>query len=136
MVDEAASGAIVITSGDFTQDALDFVKDKPVTLINGSMLAKMISKGDMQAATVPFPEAVSPQSEPKATVPKPKCSEKDFMPQEMRGEQSGEPPVCPGCKIPMVLRTAKHGPNPGSKFWGCLTYPTCRHTRPFNKRLI
>ncbi|MCX5783834.1 MAG: DUF2726 domain-containing protein [Elusimicrobia bacterium] len=37
------------------------------------------------------------------------------------------PPICPTCKIQMVLRTSSHGPNPGSKFWGCGNYPKCRH---------
>jgi hypothetical protein len=32
---------------------------------------------------------------------------------------------CPKCGAPMVLRTAERGPNPGSQFWGCSTYPRC-----------
>lgn len=35
-------------------------------------------------------------------------------------------PVCPTHKIPMVLRTAKHGVTAGEKFWGCPKYPDCR----------
>jgi hypothetical protein len=38
-------------------------------------------------------------------------------------------PVCPRCGEAMVLRTAKHGPNPGGQFWGCPKYPQCRFTR-------
>lgn len=37
---------------------------------------------------------------------------------------------CPKCGRPMVLRTASKGPNPGSRFWGCSTYPQCRQTMP------
>ena len=37
--------------------------------------------------------------------------------------------VCPRCGSPMILRTAKRGPNPGSQFWGCSRYPKCRGTR-------
>ncbi|MBT4818466.1 MAG: four helix bundle protein [Lentisphaerae bacterium] len=35
-------------------------------------------------------------------------------------------PDCPLCSQPMVLRTAKTGPNAGSQFWGCSAYPECR----------
>lgn len=38
-------------------------------------------------------------------------------------------PSCPACSSPMVMRTAKRGPNPGSQFWGCSQYPECRETR-------
>jgi hypothetical protein len=39
--------------------------------------------------------------------------------------------ICPKCEQEMVLRTAAKGPTPGSKFWGCSTYPRCRFTMPF-----
>jgi len=38
-------------------------------------------------------------------------------------------PECPVCKSAMVKRTAKKGPNSGSKFWGCSRFPGCRGTR-------
>ena len=34
-------------------------------------------------------------------------------------------PVCPRCGEPMLLRTSKRGPTPGSQFWGCPRYPRC-----------
>jgi Topoisomerase DNA binding C4 zinc finger len=37
-------------------------------------------------------------------------------------------PMCPRCRSPMVMRTAKKGRNVGSSFWGCAQYPKCRHT--------
>jgi restriction system protein len=52
------------------------------------------------------------------------------------GENSSDPaacerqvPDCPSCGAPMVLRTARRGQNPGAQFWGCTSYPDCRHTR-------
>jgi 8-oxo-dGTP diphosphatase len=42
----------------------------------------------------------------------------------------GGDPVCPDCKKPMVLRITQRGPNPGSKFWGCVNYPACGRTVP------
>lgn len=38
-------------------------------------------------------------------------------------------PVCPECSKPMVLRTARKGPNAGSQFWGCCGYPKCKGVR-------
>ncbi len=35
-------------------------------------------------------------------------------------------PLCPDCKTPMVLRTAKRGKNAGNQFWGCTNYPKCK----------
>jgi four helix bundle suffix protein len=36
--------------------------------------------------------------------------------------------MCPSCKKPMILRTARKGPNSGSQFWGCTGYPECKAT--------
>lgn len=37
--------------------------------------------------------------------------------------------LCPRCGSPLVVRTAKKGPNAGSQFFGCPRYPDCRYTR-------
>lgn len=37
--------------------------------------------------------------------------------------------ACPRCGSDLVKRTAKKGPNAGSKFLGCKNYPKCRFTR-------
>ena len=37
--------------------------------------------------------------------------------------------VCPKCGSNLVERTARKGPNAGSKFLGCENYPRCRFTR-------
>lgn len=39
-------------------------------------------------------------------------------------------PLCPKCRVPMVLRTAKQGPNAGKQFYGCANYPKCREMVP------
>ena len=35
---------------------------------------------------------------------------------------------CPKCGSELVLRVAKQGANKGNKFYGCSSYPKCRHT--------
>jgi hypothetical protein len=45
---------------------------------------------------------------------------------------TGEVPLCPKCRQPMVLRTVKQpGPHYGNQFWGCPDYPRCRGVREF-----
>jgi restriction system protein len=41
---EGATGGIVISSGTFTQEAMDFAVGKPIELIQGAELLKMIAE--------------------------------------------------------------------------------------------
>ena len=41
-----------------------------------------------------------------------------------------QPPACPTCGQPMVVRTARQGARAGSQFWGCSAYPKCKGTLP------
>jgi four helix bundle suffix protein len=41
-----------------------------------------------------------------------------------QADRSDEP--CPACGKPMILRTARKGPNAGSQFRGCSGYPECK----------
>lgn len=50
-----------------------------------------------------------------------------FQPVAVQPE--GEP-ACPTCGAEMVKRTAKKGANAGAAFWGCISHPGCRGTRP------
>jgi restriction system protein len=43
-----------------------------------------------------------------------------------RSDPTDQIPPCPRCGKPMVLRTAKSGPNAGLQFWGCCDYPSCK----------
>lgn len=48
-------------------------------------------------------------------------------------QQRQEPyaePKCPACGNTMVVRTARRGPNAGSRFWACPGYPRCKTTMP------
>ena len=40
--------------------------------------------------------------------------------------------LCPRCGAPLVVRTAKKGPNAGSQFLGCSRYPDCKYTKNIN----
>ena len=47
------------------------------------------------------------------------------VPEAVIVQQEGTP-ICPKCKMEMVLRTAKKGGQQGGKFWGCSNFPKCR----------
>ncbi len=52
---------------------------------------------------------------------------------EPLADDEEEPPRCPLCGSPMVLRTARQGPNAGKPFYGCPRFPLCRGTLPARK---
>lgn len=99
-----AQRAILVTSGTLTQDARAFAAKSGVQIIEGDALTRMIAEVQRSGNMQPQPEpAPAPGA---ATVA----------------------PTCPACKSPMILRTARKGPNAGNQFWGCSGYPGCRQT--------
>lgn len=94
-----ATGAIVVTSGAFTNEAIDFAAAQRVELVDGDDLVRMI--GALQAAPTMAAAAPAPASPTR---------------------------TCPQCGKDLVLRMAKRGRNAGGEFWGCSGYPDCRHT--------
>lgn len=99
---EGAQFGIVVTSGDFTNEAREFAAINPIRLMDGQQIARLIGE-----LTGNYEALASAASQTQQT----------------------EMPRCPSCQSKMVLRTAKKGPNAGSQFWGCTEYPKCRGTR-------
>jgi len=104
MAAERVAGGYVVTSGTFTKDAKEFAAGRNIELIDGQGLDGLLRDG---------------QSAASPAVARPKDSS---IPAE-KGV-----PMCPKCKKPMVVRTAKKGSNVGGSFWGCAQYPKCRQT--------
>jgi restriction system protein len=102
LTSEGADAGIVVTSGHFTREAWEFASGKPIELIDGKALIKLIKDVQVSAKTA--------VAEPATSV--------------------NVPPECPDCGSKLVLRTARKGSNAGSSFWGCPSYPKCRGTRP------
>jgi restriction system protein len=111
------SRAVFVTSGDFTKEAREFAKGKPMELIDGDGLQKLI--GSAKAGRAPASEvsAPLPNSAPEKTMP---CR---------LGGESVASPHCPRCNQTMLLRTARRGTNAGRQFWGCSGYPRCNGVR-------
>ena len=102
---ERADRAIFVTSGVYTKEAVRFADGKPLELIDGAQLSRMIT-----------PVSIEKREKDLSTNPG-KSSDTECL------------PACPLCQSPVVLRTAKRGTNAGNKFLGCSSYPKCRYTR-------
>lgn len=115
MAHKGATAGYVVTSGDFTADALSFARGKNLQLIDGPRLFQMIQMARRSMATKQG-GAASRRSGPRlvhsvaAPTPAP---------------ASSSTPSCPRCTAAMVRRKARKGPNAGSYFWGCSRYPDC-----------
>lgn len=101
LADERATGAVFVTSGTFSAQAVEFSIDKALELVDGGRLRQMLA-----AAKAGRP------AQPNTAV----------------DTQIGTP-TCPKCGATMVLRTAHRGERAGQQFWGCSTYPRCTGSR-------
>lgn len=97
----------VVTCGQFTQEAKAFAEGKPLRLIDGESLLRMIRD------TNPIAPAVSTYIDGPRAKPLPPA-------------QAGRRPACPACGVAMVRRIASRGKNAGKPFWGCANFPGCR----------
>lgn len=101
--DEQAQGAICVTSGTFTPDALAFAKDKRLELIDGAQLHRLIAEVKSSGEPVSATTATTAVEAAEA---------------------------CPQCGRGVVERKrARRGRNAGSYFFGCDRYPQCRYAR-------
>jgi len=113
MAARGASAGYVVTSGTFTEPAIEFARGRNVRLIDGGQLLGMVlrARASLDAAKT----GVQPDP---------------WMPEVSATGRPQGAPACPGCGSAMVLRTARQGANAGSSFWGCSRYPNCKGTRP------
>ena len=105
MMAERADEAIVVTSGAFTREAVEFARGKPIQLVDGPKLLELVRQVQRQEAA-------------RTVVTD-------------RADGSTGPPSCPVCGGAMILRTARRGQTAGSQFWGCPVYPGCKGTREY-----
>lgn len=103
MAAQGASAGIVVTSGSFSRDAIDFAEGRNLQLIARHDLYEMI-RGVRAAA--PLPEGTT---------------------RSVSGTLGA--PGCPRCGSPMVRRRAKRGSHSGEGFYGCSRFPACWGTR-------
>jgi restriction system protein len=124
---EPADGGILVTSGDFTQEARAFAAGKSLQLIDGAQLMELVRSVQVASrgrsaeseATVTGPVATSASTQ--RTVTPAEGQQPSFEDAER---------TCPRCGRAMVVRTARRGVNGGNQFLGCSGYPQCRATEP------
>ena len=104
---ESIAHGIIITTGIFTDDALDAAHGKALLLINGVDLSLMVNALSASQEAGTLESEINQEEEEKLKMP------------ELE-------PLCPICSKQMILRTAKKGKNAGNTFWGCSQYPNCR----------
>lgn len=105
MAARQAAGGFLVTSGRFTEDTRAFAEGVNLELVDGDALVEYLER----------PTEPEVWNVPVAT---PKLD-----------RTKAHAPPCPACGKTMVERTAKRGPQPGSRFWGCPDFPACRGTR-------
>ncbi len=103
-----AAGGAVVTSGEFTREAVEFATTARVDLINGKRLRALAQQ-------------LGPAGPPAIRIDPTLSS---------NAPAASAMPNCPQCCSLMVLRTAKRGTRAGEHFWGCGHYPQCKGTRP------
>lgn len=120
---------IMVTCGRYTLPAKDFAKDKPLRLIDGDGLVRLLNQHNAIAPAVQHaaPQTVQAASllPPMPTTPStPQSPSRGPAPTGNAAEAAGVP-ACPRCKVAMVRRVAGKGPRKGLPFWGCANYPRC-----------
>jgi restriction system protein len=90
--------AVLLTSGRFTQEALDLAGKEKIEMIDGVRLLDKIAALPPEKSQALLKFATSG----------------DFL-----------TPTCPRCSVKMISRQSTRG---GRKFWGCKNYPQCKQT--------
>lgn len=115
MVGAGAAGGFVVTSGEFTRDAISFAHANNIELLDGEALRRMMKVQAEQTDSVVE-----------------RSSRQVLQPNNAFQKPGESQPICPKCGNSMVLRVAKKGNKVGEKFWGCSKYPACRTILPIN----
>ena len=101
---KGADEGIVVTYGEFTREARAFARGKPLQLIEGKRLGKLIQEAQRRNG----------EEQTKSAAP------------------TAAKVICPQCGSDMVLREAKQGKYAGRKFWGCSRFPKCKGILPYD----
>jgi HJR/Mrr/RecB family endonuclease len=94
-----AVGGIVVTTSEFSAQAVDWAKGKPIELLGAGKLIPLIQQAFREGSPIPDSSIT-----------------RNLLEQETKDP-------CPECGKALVLRKGKHG-----DFIGCSGFPTCRHT--------
>jgi restriction system protein len=105
MASEKAEKGYFFTTSSFTNDCVEFVKEKQIELIDGNQQIKIIQSFSQQQQNQLYKLA----------------TEGDYT-----------TPTCPKCDKKMVKRVGKEN---GKEFWGCANYPKCKNILQMRKSI-
>lgn len=111
MAAEKAHRGVVATCGRYTKDAKAFAEGKPLDLLDGQALWRLVEQAKNDQAAPASSDDAANAIDTRDTSDAP------------------NKPTCPKCNSPLVQRTARKGLHAGSKFYGCSQYPKCRFIR-------
>lgn len=100
-----ADAGILVTTGRISDPARAFAADKPLSLVDGKELLKLLDTAGLTEETLPDDLVVS----------------RDIPP--VLDPRIGRNPKCPGCGRRLTLKSGKYG-----NFWGCTGWPKCHYT--------
>lgn len=103
MASEKTEKGYFFTTSSFTNDCVEFAKEKQIELIDGNQQIKIIQSFSQQQQNQLYKLA----------------TEGDYT-----------TPTCPKCDTKMVKRVAKEK---GNEFWGCANYPKCKNILQMRK---
>ena len=122
---ESAGRVFIVCSGTFTAEALRFAEGKPINLVDGEQLIRMIARvrrdGPERAYETRATEQQQESLTGEARAPEPHGVDAKHL----------AAPCCPRCGGNLVVRTARKGRNAGRRFWGCETFPKCRFVKDY-----
>jgi restriction system protein len=100
MASEKIKYGIFLTTSIFSEDALEFAKNKALILIDADELVNLIN-------------ALNENDKRKID--------------QIATKGDYTTPTCVKCNLKMIKRTATKGQNAGNEFWGCVNFPRCKH---------
>lgn len=120
-----ADEVMVVTTGGFSPDAMAFAKGKPIKLIDGEELWKLVR--EVQQGATASEEGGGLAAPPDVPGVAFTATEEATGPGVVREMTvAAASPCCPNCGGGMRKTQAKRGKNAGKWFWGCERYPDCR----------
>lgn len=112
MAAQRAAGGFVVTSGNYTPEAIAFAQGRPLELMDGPALFALIREVRRDVQHAPGTSPMAPNKQAAAA----------------QLEQTSVL-TCPKCQARMARRVARRGSTAGQAFWGCEMFPVCRGVR-------
>ncbi len=108
-----AEAIVIVTSGNFSKEAIAFAKGKPMELVPGNDLLGLIKEG---------------QKNSSINLDK-KTSKEEIKQRRQEAKSQGEK-LCPQCKKGHIIkRKTKKGKFKGKTFLGCTEFPRCKYVK-------